>query len=109
MAKTLNQSGCHWISRDRNNDGDGTRRLFGGLRGRRVHRDNDIHVEGDKLRSKWKETINLTVFVSLLDDDSLSLDPSEVSQSISERLNLSCDGCVSFAGQQADPPRSGGL
>src|ERR1700675_275355 len=101
MAKTLDQSGCHWISRDRNNDRDRARCLFSGLRRRRVDRDDDIHVEGEKLRTQWTETISLPVCVSVLDADGLSLDPSEVSKPLSERVNLSCDGRVGFACQQA--------
>jgi hypothetical protein len=56
-----------------------------------------------------RETISLTVCVSVLDADGLSLDPSEVSKPLSERVNLSCDGRVGFACQQANPARRSGL
>src|SRR5450756_679265 len=101
MCKARDQSSPHWISRDRNNNRDRTGCLFGSLSGRRVHRDDDIHIETDELRSERRETVNLTFRVSVLDADALSFDPSEVPETLSECIYLSGDGGVGVACQKA--------
>jgi hypothetical protein len=75
--------------------------LFGSLSGRRVHRDDDIHIETDELGSERRETVNLTFRVSVLDADALSFDPSEVSETFSECIYLSGDGGVGVPCQKA--------
>jgi len=74
---------------------------LGGLRRRRVHCDNDIHVEADKFDSKCKETLRLTLCVSVLDANVPSLDPSEVRKTLSKGVDLSRDGGVGFAREKA--------
>jgi hypothetical protein len=59
------------------------------LSGRRVHRDDDIHIESDKLSSERPETIKLSLCVSILDADALSFDPPKVPQTLSESVYLS--------------------
>src|SRR5262249_49356071 len=105
VAETLDQSGSHRISRDRNDDRDRARCLFGGLRGWRIHSDNDIDVEGDKLDSEWTQAVKLTARVSEFDVCALSFDPSKVAQPVSERIDLSCDRGVGLACQHTDPTR----
>ena len=52
--------------------------LFSGLGWRGVHRDDDIHIEADKLGSERTEALNLPFCVSVLDADALSFYPPEV-------------------------------
>jgi hypothetical protein len=101
MCETLDQSSTNRIGGDRNDNGDRACRLLGGLRRRRVHCDNDIHVEADKFDSKCKETLRLTLCVSVLDANVLSLEPSEVRKTLSKGVDLSRDGGVGFAREKA--------
>jgi len=61
------------------------------LSGRRVHRDDDIHIESDEFSGERWETISLTLRVSVLDADALSFDPPEVPETLSECIYLSGD------------------
>ena len=71
--------------------------MFSGLSGRRVHRDDDIHIETDEFGGERRETVSLTLRVSVLDADALSFDPSEVPETLSECIYLSGDGGVGVA------------
>jgi hypothetical protein len=88
VAKTFDQPRAHRISRNRNNNRDRTRCLFCGLSGRRVHCDNDIHIESDKLGGEWTQTVHLTTCISILNADVLSFDPSEIVEPLSECIYL---------------------
>jgi hypothetical protein len=63
--------------------------LLSGLSGRRVYRDDDIHIETDKLVSESTETIKLTPCVSIFDADVLAFNAPEISETQPERLYLS--------------------
>jgi hypothetical protein len=56
------------------------------LGGRRVHSDDDIHLETDEIGGERRETVELTLRISVLDADALSLDPSEVAETLPECL-----------------------
>ena len=89
MCKTLDQSGPYRVRRNGNNNWNHISCLFSGLGRRRVHRDDDIHIESNKLGSERNETIKLTASVSVLDADALSFDPSKVSETLAEGIYLS--------------------
>jgi len=61
------------------------------LSGRRVHRDDDIHIETDKFGSQPTETVSSTPGVSVFDAGTLSFDPSEVAQALSKCIYLTGD------------------
>src|SRR6516225_5572662 len=102
MGQTLDQSSTHRIGGDRDDDGNCSCCLLGGLRRRRIHRDNDIRVEADKLCGKRRETLRLPLRVSVLDADVPSLDPSEVHKTLPKRVELRRHGGVSFTRKKAD-------
>jgi hypothetical protein len=84
VTETFDQSSSYWISGSGNNDGNRTSCLFSGLSGRRVHRNDDIYIETDKLGSECVETVKLTPCVSILDADALSFKPSEIPETLSK-------------------------
>ena len=76
-------------------------RLFGGLGGRRVHSDDDIHIETDEFGGERRETVSVTLRISVLNIDAISFDPSEVPETLPERIYLRRDRGVGFACQKA--------
>jgi hypothetical protein len=88
-TETPNQSSSYRIGRNSDNYWNRTGCLFSGLSGRRVHRDDDIHIESNKLGSEGTETIKLTLCVSIFNANTLSFDPSKVLQTLSECMYLS--------------------
>ena len=64
---------------------------------RRVGWNVDATLRPDKLDSKCKETLRLTLCVSVLDANVPSFDPSEGRKTLSKGVYLSPDGSVGFA------------
>jgi hypothetical protein len=101
MAETLDQTSTYRISRDGNDNGYGAGCSLGGLSRWCIHRDDDIHIESDKLGSERTETIDFTTRIPVLNRDVLSLNPAEVLESLSKRVYLIRNRGIGLAGQKA--------
>src|ERR1700730_18583459 len=85
MRHTGNDSGPDGIIGQRKDDGDRFCRVLGGLDGfRAAARHDEVDPEIDKLRGKSAKPLWIRAGISVLDDDVLALDPSELPQFLLE-------------------------
>ena len=83
--KTCNQSRPHRIGRDRDDNRDGPRCFFGGLGGRRIHGDDDVHLETDERGRELAQAVELPIAKLILDADVLALDPTQVAETLPDK------------------------
>jgi hypothetical protein len=81
-----NKSVVYGIVERYSDNGDRFSGVLGCQCGRCCRRCDEVHLEPDQLVRKARQSVHLTFSKPVLDDDILALDPSEITQSLLERL-----------------------
>src|ERR1700694_1101386 len=86
LRKALNKPTCDRITRRRHHNRDCLGRAFGCESVRRNGSHDNINVQADEIDREVREYVGSLLRISVLNADVLSLDPSEVAETLPERL-----------------------
>src|ERR1700674_2580288 len=84
--QALNNPGCHRVTRSHHHDRDFPGSVFGSQSIVGDGSDDDINLKTDQIGDELREAIVSPLRISVLNDDSFSLNPSEVTEPLQEGL-----------------------